>query len=225
MLVDDIADRIAIACDAIIKDMWADHAHGLLTDNEMEALDEAARERREALQARRTETRPKPRTAASSAPRVSARRQRTPDRQASIERRRRLVASGPLPPHLAARFTWGEIAVMRIVGNECRAHGCCFLHIDAIAARAGVHRTTVQNALREAQGRGEVPGSPIISVQERRRKGQRSLTNIIRIVAREWSDWLRKGPRRPATGVGSNYTAAKKLREVALGHSGRGLFL
>src|SRR6516165_9867121 len=83
----------------------------------------------------------------------------------------RLVASGPLPPPLAARFTWGEIAVMRIVGDECRAHGCCFLHIDAIAARAGVHRTTVQNALREAQGRGEVPGSPIISVQERRRKG------------------------------------------------------
>jgi len=243
MFADDIADRIAIACpaelDDIIRDMWVDHTHGLLTDNEMEALDEAARERREALQARRTETRPKPRTAASSAPRVSARRQRTPDRQASIERRRRLVASGPLPPHLAARFTWGEIAVMRIVGNECRAHGCCFLHIDAIAARAGVHRTTVQNALREAQGRGEVPGSPIISVQERRRKGQRSLTNIIRIVAREWSDWLRKGPRRPATGVGSNYTAAKKLsttdtglflkgeaaRPPPLGHPRRGLFL
>ena len=122
----------------------------------------------------------------------------------------RLVASGPLPPPLAARFTWGEQAVMRIVGDECRAHGCCFLHIDAIAARAGVHRTTVQNALREAQGRGEVPGSPLITVQERRRKGQRSLTNIIRIVAREWSDWLRKGPRRPAMGVGSNCTTDKK---------------
>ena len=214
MFADDIADRIAIACpaelDDIIRDMWVDHTHGLLTENEVEVLDEAARARREAIQERRTETRPKPRTAPFSAPRVSARRQRTPDRQASIERRRRLVASGPLPPPLAARFTWGEIAVMRIVGDECRAHGCCFLHIDAIAARAGVHRTTVQNALREAQGRGEVPGSPIISVQERRRKGQRSLTNIIRIVAREWSDWLRKGPRRPATGVGSNYTAAKK---------------
>jgi hypothetical protein len=47
---------------------------------------------------------------------------------------------------------------MRIVGDECRAHGCCTLHIDAIAARAGVHRTTVQNALREAQGREERPG-------------------------------------------------------------------
>jgi hypothetical protein len=99
---------------------------------------------------------------------------------------------------------------MRIVGDECRAHGCCFLHIDAIAARAGVHRTTVQNTLREGQGRGEVPGVPIISVQERRRKGQRSLTNIIRIVSKEWSDWLHKSPSRSAMGVGSKCTAAKK---------------
>jgi hypothetical protein len=120
------------------------------------------------------------------------------------------VASGPLPPALAARFTWGEVAVMRIVGDECRAHGQCTLHIDAIAARAGVHRTTVQNALREGQGRGEVPGPPIISVQERRRPGQRSLTNIIRIVSKEWSDWLRKGRRWPGGGVGSKRTAAEK---------------
>src|SRR6516165_6917117 len=214
MLIDDIADRIAIACpaeiDGIIKDAWTDHTHGLLTENEVEVLDEAARARREALQARRPETRPKPRTTPSGAPRASARRQRTPDRQASIERRRRLVASGPLPPALAARFTWGEQAVMRIIGDECRAHGCCFLHIDAIAARAGVHRSTVQNALREAQGRGEAPGSPIISVQERRRTGQRSLTNIIRVVSREWRDWLHKGPSRSAMGVGSKCTAIKK---------------
>jgi hypothetical protein len=215
MLADDIADRIAIACpgelDGIIKDVWVDHTHGLLTENEVEALDEAARTRREAFQPRRPETRSKPRTAPSSAPRASARRpQRSPNRQASIERRRRLVASGPLPPQRAARFTWGEIAVMRIVGDECRAHGQCTLHIDAIAARAGVHRTTVQNALREAQGRGEVPGSPIISVQERRRRGQRSLTNIIRIVSREWRDWLHKGPISTRHRVGSKCTAIKK---------------
>jgi hypothetical protein len=176
------------------------------------ALDDAgASAALEAVQARRVELRQPPAPTRSSALRPPARRpQRSPDRQASIERRRRLVASGPLPPPLAARFTWGEIAVMRIIGDECRAHGCCFLHIDAIAARAGVHRTTVQNALREAQGRGEVPGVPIISVQERRRKGQRSLTNIIRVVSREWRDWLHKGPRRTAMGVGSNCTAAKK---------------
>jgi len=209
MLVDDIADRIAIArpdeLDGIVKDMWVDHTCDRLSENEMETLDEAARARREVLQPRRPETR----TAPSGAPRGSARRrQRSPDRQASIERRRRLVASGPLPPPLAARFTWGEIAVMRIVGDECRVHGCCTLHIDAIAARSGVHRTTVQNALREAQGREGRPG--IITVQERRRRGQRSLTNIIRIVSCEWLNWLHKGPSRSAMGVGSKCTAAKK---------------
>jgi hypothetical protein len=96
---------------------------------------------------------------------------------------------------------------MRIVGDECRVHGCCTLHIDAIAARAGVHRTTVQNALREAQGR-EPGRTAIITVQERRRRGQRSLTNIIRIVSREWLNWLR--PSRSAMRVGSKCTAAKK---------------
>jgi hypothetical protein len=79
---------------------------------------------------------------------------------------------------------------------------------DAIAARAGVHRTTVQNALREAQGTEGRPG--IITVQERRRRGQRSLTNIIRIVSHDWLNWLHKGPSRPAMGVGSKCTAAKK---------------
>ena len=53
--------------------------------------------------------------------------------------------------------------------------------------------------------------TPLVTVQERRRKGQRSLTNIIRIVSREWSDWLRKGPCRPAMEVGSKCTAIKKL--------------
>jgi hypothetical protein len=107
--------------------------------------------------------------------------------------------------------------VMRIIGDECRAHGCCTLHIDAIAARAGVHRTTVQNALREGQGRGPAPNTPIISVQERRRAGQRSLTNVIRVISREWRDWLHKGPSRSAIGVGSKCTAIKKLSTTNTG--------
>src|SRR5277367_2841607 len=78
--------------------MWVDHTHGLLTDNEMETLDEAARARREAIQARCQAARPGggPARRPGNAPRRSARRrQRSPDKQASIERRRRLVASGP----------------------------------------------------------------------------------------------------------------------------------
>jgi hypothetical protein len=130
LLYNDVADRIEIACpdelDGIIKDMWVDHTHGLLTDNDMEALDEAARTRREAIQARRIETQPKLPVAAKRAPRAAARRrQRSPDRQASIERRRRLAASGPMPPALAARFTTSELAALRIIGDEVRHHGVC----------------------------------------------------------------------------------------------------
>jgi hypothetical protein len=62
-LADDIADRIALAghpaeLDEVVKGMWGHHFAGALTEAEVEALDEAARARREALQEPRTETRP-----------------------------------------------------------------------------------------------------------------------------------------------------------------------
>src|SRR6516165_4668207 len=61
MLADDIADRIALAghpaeIDDLVREVWGHHFAGALTENEVEALDEAARARREAFQAR-----PKPR--------------------------------------------------------------------------------------------------------------------------------------------------------------------
>jgi hypothetical protein len=111
--------------------------------------------------------------------------QRSPDRAASIERRRHLAASGPMPPRLASRFTTGELAVLRIVGDEVRARGVCGLHVDAIAARAGVCRTTAQNAIREAYRLG------LLIREERRRRGQPSLTNLIKIISTEWLTWLR----------------------------------
>jgi Protein of unknown function (DUF1403) len=129
MLVNDIADRIAIACpdelDGIIKDMWVECAHGRLTDNEMEILDEAARARREATrergpQARCQAARPGPARRPGNAP--ARRRQRSPDRQASIERRRRLVASGPLPPPLAAPCSMPACAPT--CGHKCPSPGC-----------------------------------------------------------------------------------------------------
>jgi hypothetical protein len=211
-LADDIADRIAAACpdelDGIVKDMWCDHTNGRLTETEMEALDEAARARREAIQTRRTETRPKPRTAPSSASRASARRpQRSPDRQASIERRRRIVASGPLPPQIACQYTWSEQAALAIIGNEVRrqgGRGVCMLYVEAMAAMAGVCRTTVQNALRKASDKSE--GRAIIEVDHRRRTRNRNLSNVIKIISPEWLTWLRRA--RPAAfqlalGVGS----------------------
>jgi hypothetical protein len=203
MLVDDIADRIAAACpdelDGIVRDMWVDHTHGLLTESDMEGLDEAVRTRREAIQERRTETRSRAPGTPQNAPPASARRpQRSPDRQASIERRRRMVGTIALPPPLAAKFTWGEVAVLRVIGDQVKRHGTCSLYIDAIAAMAGMHRTTVQNALRQARRLG------LITVEERRPPGRRkSLNNIVRIVSEEWLTWLRRGPRAWATVLGS----------------------
>ena len=51
-------------------------------------------------------------------PLPNRREQRSPDRQASYDRRHRLAYSGVMPPHLAARLTISDMAVMRIVADE-----------------------------------------------------------------------------------------------------------
>jgi hypothetical protein len=109
------------------------------------------------------------------------------NRQANMKRRRQMAASGAMPASLAAEFTQGEDAALCIVADECRVRGFCDLSNDAIAARAGGHRTTVQRALRKARELG------LIIVQNRGRHGQRNLTNVVRIIAPEWLAWLRKG--------------------------------
>jgi hypothetical protein len=123
-----------------------------------------------------------------------ARPQRSPDRQRSIERRRTLAASSPLPPKLACAFTTGELAVLRIIGDEFRAKGVCDLYIDTIAARAGVCKCTVRNAVRAAGREG------LLTVQHRPRPGRLSLSNLVRVISREWILWLSRGPRRRPDG-------------------------
>jgi hypothetical protein len=49
------------------------------------------------------------------------RRSRSPNRAASIARRRVLAASGVMPPAIAAKFTVSEQAVLRIVSPQWRA--------------------------------------------------------------------------------------------------------
>jgi hypothetical protein len=119
------------------------------------------------------------------------------DRAKSRERRHRLAYSGPLPARLAAQFTPAELAVLRIIADEHRDRGGCALCIDEIAARAGVCRRTVQNALRHAERLG------LVSITERRREGARSLPNIVRIISREWLAWAeRSGKARDRGDIG-----------------------
>src|SRR3954447_21336413 len=115
--------------------------------------------------------------------------QRPPQRPVAIARRRHLAASGPMPPALACKFTVSELAVLRIVGDEVRQHGCCDRCVDELAARAGVCRRMVQNALREAARLG------LLTIEERRREGRRNLPNVVRIVSKEWTSWLARGGR------------------------------
>jgi hypothetical protein len=93
-----------------------------------------------------------------------------------------------MPPHLAAEFTQGELAVMAIIATEAANNGnLCIKSLGEIAARAGVCRTTAQNAIRQAKCLG------FLTVQVRRREGRRNDYNIIFIKSREWFLWIKKG--------------------------------
>lgn len=111
--------------------------------------------------------------------------QRPPERSLAIERRRRLAASGRMPPKIAAHFTGGEQAALAVVAVEVAKRNACTLAIGAIAAIAGVSETTVRRALRQAKALG------FVTVKERRLSRFRSETNVVAIVSSAWASWLR----------------------------------
>lgn len=119
--------------------------------------------------------------------------QRSPDKIASLERRRKLANSGHMPLRLAALFTFGELANLKIISDEWLAHGLCDLSVNEIAARAGTCRETTKRTVWLAE---IIHG--FITVERRPRSGRKHLTNIIRIIRADWIDWLSKGNRRAA---------------------------
>lgn len=181
--------------DALSRQIWQAHAVEAVTDAEAQGLAEA-------LHARRGAMREAVASVGIPLGRVTLfpprRLQRAPGRSEAIARRRRLACSGPMPPALAARFTTGQLAVLRIVGDEVATTGDCRLCIDAIAARSGVCRRLAQAAIRLAEGDG------LLTVQERRRQGRKSDPNVVRVISREWQAWLKRGGRsaRPAVPAG-----------------------
>jgi hypothetical protein len=64
-----------------------------------------------------------------------SRSEASPDRRASIKRRRQHAAAGQLPPHLAANFTTGELAYLKVLADEFLAHGLCDLSVNETASR------------------------------------------------------------------------------------------
>jgi hypothetical protein len=197
MFADQITDAIGRAslagCDQLARDLWKGFAAGVLDDAATEAISGALEARRRALRGGPVIPKPERPSASIYPPR---RAQISPDRRKSIERRRHLAASGPMPPALAARFTVSELAVLRVVADEVAAHGVCGLTLGEIAARAGTCRSVAQRALRAAAKAG------MVVVEERRRPGRPNLPNVVRIISREWLAWLAKAPRRSERGGG-----------------------
>jgi hypothetical protein len=170
--------------DAALREVWHDWAKGIISDAE-------AAERATLLEAQHKASRPigRPLRAALPISKFTLRRcQRSPDREASRTRRRMFARDGRMPPGVRAHYTEGEAAALTIIAGEIKRHGCCDLPIDRIAAQAGVGRTTVQNAIREARRLGH------LSKEERPVKGRKSLTNVIRVISREWLAWIDRGP-------------------------------
>ena len=115
-----------------------------------------------------------------------------PRSPAHMERRRRWTGSGWLPPQLAARFTMAETAVLATIAAEVARRGLCRLTVGHIAVMAGVSRTTVQTAVRQAVALG------ILTSEEWRLTAWRSAPNTVRIVSPEWRTWLRMRDRKRA---------------------------
>lgn len=93
-----------------------------------------------------------------------------------------------MPDTIRHHYTEGQRAALSVIAGEVKHHGVCDLPIDRIAAVAGVSRTTVQNAIREARELGH------LAVDMRPRQGQKNLTNLVRVISAEWMAWLKRGP-------------------------------
>src|SRR6476659_237758 len=183
---EDIREARLHDLDGLSRKLWAAHGAGIVGDDQAQQLQEEIQRRRN-LPLQKGDRQP------IAAPRHFIQRspeQRSPDRRASITRRREHAATGPLPPAIAAGFTVGELAVLKVVSDEVLAHGACDRSLNELGARAGVCHSLAKRAVRLAELDG------LLTVQRRPRSGRKHLTNIIRIIRAEWLDWLRKGRRK-----------------------------
>jgi len=207
------------ALDGLSRDVWRATGEGALTEAQAQMLAEAIHgRRRPALQASvialgclTAVSSQRPSVAPSGAPGTPAAKeprlwsyfpvkqpQHTPDRARSMERRRILAASGPMPPKLACLFTTGELAILKIVSDTFVLDRQCTLSISEIAARAGMGHTKTRLALRIAQN------LDLVSITERRVPYRPNRTNVVRIVSPSWLAWLarwsprNKAPKAPA---------------------------
>ena len=146
--------------------MWAAWARGEISDAVAQSAAEAEHARRQA-------------------PPAAARRHvgSRPRSSASLERRRRWTSSGWLTPQIAARFTMAEAAVLAVIAEQVAKHGRCCFALAHLGALAGVSRSTVKSAIRQAAALG------LLSVEHRPTRPWRYDTNILRVTLAEVRPW------------------------------------
>lgn len=171
------------------QQLWIDHGEGKISDGEATYLSSIIERRRLLRRTAWWHTKPLGRSVGRLCGRFTPRqRQRSPDRKASRDRRRRLGGSSALPDTLRHHYTEGQRSVLCIIASEVKRHGICEFPIDKIAALAGVCRTTVQTTLHEARRLGH------ITITERSRPGRKNLPNLVEIISLTWRTWIRRGP-------------------------------
>ena len=203
MLTDEIARAVQSAPRSRLAELaatiWRAYGAGAIGETDAQTLAEAVEARK------RIPTAPTQPRRVGSRPRTSE----------SLERRRRWVASGWVPPTIACRFTAGELSALSVVASQVARHGRCDLALDHIAALAGVGRTTVRNALGEARRLG------FLTVEVRRLRAFRNDTNVVRIAALAWQSWISMRRSTPGQGVGAKPCAARNTHISYEGKKGK----
>jgi hypothetical protein len=142
---------------------------------------------------------------AESPPRRLLRRSRprSPDRQASIERRRAVAGSGMLPPWLRKRCTQGVAAGLTVMANGWKRGRPCQMPVAKIAGLAGVCHTFGPEAMRFMR-------SGLGRVTPHRQPGGPNLPNSVEIIDPEWQTWIEL--RRQGANLDSGFEPPQRER-------------
>jgi hypothetical protein len=176
--------------DSLQYTIWRHHWGVDLNDAEAQFLTEAiaGRKPRRGTIAARPISKLTGRVSSRFAPRPCRKRLTSEERTKRRERKRRLGGSSAMPDTIRHHYTEGERSALCIVAFEAKRHGHCDLSIAEIGDRAGVGRTTVQNALHQGRLLGH------LEILERPQRGAKNLTNIVRITSKGWLTWIKRGP-------------------------------
>lgn len=190
--------------DTLAKKVWTDYAAGRITEDTAGGLAdqiEVVRKERQSRKGLATG----PAHGRRSVFSTGKTQPRSPDRRRSLERRRMLAASGPMPPAFAINFTVGEAASLCVVAMEVAEMGTCAITLGEIATRAGVSIDTARRGIKKASSEG------LLTVQERRRHLAPSLPNLITITSAEWLAWIEHRPKALAVREGGRRSMPQTL--------------